>query len=197
MPRLALGYITLGVTEIMRRVFVDTEWTAVPWSRAAELLWIGLADENGLSCCGLVSDAQIDPANEGYVSDLLQLVTPEVQRLTRIELAAAVEAFCGHVDEFWAWIPTPESFAAWSRLGESAFDTYRRCRHIDLQMLQSLVKPWPTNWPIGIHDLNVAAVAAGVQLPPRAVNHLHPRVHAEWNQQLFGLIRAAGPTSDA
>ena len=181
----------------MRRVFVDTEWTAVPWSPASDLLWIGLADENGQSWCGLVSDAQIDPANERYVSDLLQLITPEVPRLTRTKLAAAVEAFCGDVDEFWAWIPTAESFAAWSRLGESACDTYQRCRDIDLQMLRSLVNPWPTNWPNRIHDLNAAAVAAGVKLPPRAVNHLHPRVHAEWNQRLFGLIRSAGAASDA
>ena len=40
-------------------------------------------------------------------------------------------------------------------------------------------------------DLNAAAVDAGVEVPPRAVNHLHPRVHAEWNRDLFGLIRTS------
>jgi len=30
-----------------RRIFLDTEWTAPPWSERSELMWIGLADEEG------------------------------------------------------------------------------------------------------------------------------------------------------
>lgn len=176
----------------MRRVFIDTEWTAVPWSPACDLLWIGLADEDGQSWCGLCSEARVDPAHEKYVSDLLQLITPDVPRLSRAALATAVRGFCGDVDEFWAWIPTLESFAAWSRLGNEASDVYRRCRDIDLQMLRALIRPWPVAWPDGLQDLNAAAAAAGVPIPPRTANHLHPRVHTEWNRQLFGLIRAKG-----
>lgn len=179
----------------MRRVVVDTEWTAVPWSPSADLLWIGLADENGQSWCGLLSEAHIDPADQQYVADLLRLITPDVPRLTRAELASAVEAFCGPVDEFWVWIPTFESFAAWSRLGDRAAPTYSACRDIDLRMLRSLVKPWPTAWPAEARDLNAAAVAAAVTPPERAANHLHPRVHSQWNARLLGLIHAAGSSN--
>ena len=177
---------------MVRRVFVDTEWTAVPWSTESTLLWIGLADEHGRSWCGLSSDSPVRPANQKYVSDLLELITPDVPRLERVDLAAAVREFCGRVDEFWAWIPSLESFTEWSRLGEAASEVYQTCRDIDLRMLQGLIRPWPPTWPSRLQDLNAAAVAAGVQLPPRALNHLHPRVHAHWNRQLFGLIRAAG-----
>jgi len=180
----------------MRRVFIDTEWTAVPWSSASDLLWIGLSDEAGRSWCGLSSEARVDPANEKYVSDLLQLITPDIPRLARVELAQAVQQFCGPVDEFWAWIPTPESFAVWSRLGDTALEVYQACRDIDLQMLRALVAPWPENWPTSLQDLNAAAVAAGVPIPPRAANHLHPRIHAEWNRQLFRLTRDARCSSD-
>jgi len=182
---------------MLRRVFVDTEWTAVPWSSASDLLWIGLADEDGQSWCALSADARVEPGNERYVADLLELITPDVPRLARSELAGAVLDFCGHVDEFWAWIPTPGRFSEWSRLGEAALEVYKTCRDIDLQMLQALVTPWPNTWPNTLQDLNVAAVAAGVELPPRAVNFLHPRVHAEWNRQLYACIRATNPRSDA
>jgi len=40
-------------------------------------------------------------------------------------------------------------------------------------------------------DLNAAAMAAGVEIPARAPNHLHPRMHAEWNRRLFEDIRAS------
>lgn len=176
----------------MRRIFIDTEWTAVPWAGEADLLWIGLADEAGRSWCGLSSEARIDPRHEKYVAELMRLMTAEVPRLGRMELAAAVRTFCGPVDEFWAWIPTPESFAAWSRLGEAAAETFRQCRDIDLQMLQALVQPWPQGWPRCLQDLNAAAVAAGVPIPARALNHLHPRVHAEWNRELYRLIATTG-----
>jgi hypothetical protein len=62
---------------MLRRIFLDSEWTAVPWSRSAELLWIGLANEDGRSWCAPSSEARVDPCNKMYVSDLLQLITPE------------------------------------------------------------------------------------------------------------------------
>lgn len=177
---------------LMRRIFVDTEWTAVPWSSACELLWIGLADEDGRNWCGLCSDVRVDPANEQYVWNLLQLITPDVPRLPRAELARGVQSFCSGVDEFWAWIPTAESFGAWSGLGDSALAVYQQCRDIDLQMLRALVAPWPATWPHGLQDLNAAAVAAAIALPPKSKNHLHPRVHTDWNRQVFSRVQAAG-----
>jgi hypothetical protein len=95
------------------------------------------------------------------------------------------------VDEFWAWIPTRERFSEWSGLGEEAAEAYAKWWDVDLQMVRSLVRPWPGGWPDRLLDLNAAAVEAGVEVPPRAVNHLHPRVHAEWNRELFELIRAS------
>jgi hypothetical protein len=74
-------------------------------------------------------------------------------------------------------------------MGEEAAGLYAKHRDVDLQMVRSLVQPWPDGWPDRLHDLNAAAVEAGVEVPPRAVNHLHPRVHTEWNRELFKLIR--------
>jgi hypothetical protein len=56
-------------------------------------------------------------------------------------------------------------------------------------MVRFLVQPWPDGWPDRLLDLNAAAVETGVELPPRAVNHLHPRVHVEWNRELLKRIR--------
>ena len=172
-----------------RRIFVDTEWTAPPWSVQSELLWIGLADEDGRSWYGISSEVEIDPSND-FIAGLLPLIKPNEPRISRQQLAAAVMDFCGHVDEFWAWIPTVERFAEWSGLGEEASEVFDRHWNVDLQMLRALVNPWPPGWPNQLHNLNAVAVAAGVEIPPKAANHFHPRVHAEWNRQLFELIRA-------
>jgi hypothetical protein len=175
-----------------RRIFLDTEWTAPPWSEQSELMWIGLADEEGRSWYGISSEVEIDPSTNDFVSGAFRLITPDEPRMSRTQLAAAVVDFCGDVEEFWAWIPTVERFAEWFGLGDEASEVFDRFWNIDLQMLRALVNPWPYGWPDRLHNLNAAAVAAGVEIPLRAANHLHPRVHAEWNRQLFELIRATG-----
>jgi hypothetical protein len=172
-----------------RRIFLDTEWTAPPWSNRSELMWIGLADEGGRSWYGISSEVDIDPSTNHFISGVFRLITPEEPRLTRKAMVGAVLDFCGDdVEEFWAWIPTMEGFSEWSGLGEEAAEVYAKYWDIDLQMLQALVQPWPDGWPNRLLDLNATAIEAGVEIPPRAANHLHPRVHAEWNQELFKLI---------
>ncbi|MEX1287174.1 MAG: hypothetical protein AB1Z57_04470 [Acidimicrobiia bacterium] len=173
-----------------RRIFVDTEWTATPWSGRAELMWIGLADEAGRAWHAISADADIDSSND-FTAGVWRYISPDDPRSTSSEMAADVVAFCGDVDEFWAWIPTMERFAEWFGLGDDATDVYASYWDWDLQMLQSLVDPWPDGWPDHLHDLNAAARDAGVEIPPRQANHLAPDVHAPWNRDLYALIREA------
>lgn len=176
-----------------RRIFLDTEWTAPPWDPQCGLMWVGLADEDGRSWYGISSEVEIDPVRNAFMPGVFRLITPEEPRLTRAQLAAEVSSFCGDaVDELWVWIPTVERFAAFFGLGDDAPQVFEKYRDVDLQILRALVTPWPAAWPRRVHDLNAAALAAGVEIPPRAPNHLHPRVHAEWNRQLYERIRAAG-----
>lgn len=94
--------------------------------------------------------------------------------------------FYGDVDEFWAWTPTMESIAEWFDLGRDAPDIYAIYWDWDLQLMRSLVDPWPEGRPGSLLDLNAAAVEAGVEIPSRQANHLN----AVWNRELFELIRA-------
>ncbi|GCL62559.1 hypothetical protein [Pseudaquabacterium pictum] len=175
----------------MRRIIVDTEWTATPWSEHRDLLWISLADSAGATFCGFNLDYQVHPSYEQYTETLLAIITPDVPRLSRQALSSEVRQFCGESVQFWAWIPTLTSFTAWAKLGAEAASVYERCRDIDIQMLRSLINPWPSSWTTSVEDLNAAATTAGVTLPERSKNHLHPRAHALWNQQLFNLIHSA------
>lgn len=167
-----------------RRIFLDTEWTGKLWAGEAELMWIGLADEDGRTWYGVSSEVNINP------SGIIRYISPDEPRLTNRELATAVIDFCGDVDEFWTWIPTLENLKKNTNLGSKATEMYARYWNIDLQLTQSLVQPWPTDWPDTLQDLNAAATKAGVKIPPKPENFLHPRVHVEWNRELFKLIQA-------
>ena len=97
------------------RIFVGTEWAAEPWNPGSELMWVGLAGEQGRSWYGISSEAAVDPSTNAFVSGAFQLIRPDEPRLSRVELAEAVVSFCGQVDEFWAWIPILERFSEWNR----------------------------------------------------------------------------------
>ena len=96
------------------RIFVGTEWTAEPWNPGSELMWVGLAGEQGRSWYGISSEAAVDPSTNAFVSGAFQLIRPDEPRSSRGELAEAVVSFCGQADEFWALIPTQERFAEWN-----------------------------------------------------------------------------------
>ena len=66
-----------------RRIFVDTEWTAPPWSERAELMWIGLADEEGRSWYGISSEVNINPSTNDFISGAFRLITPDEPRMSR------------------------------------------------------------------------------------------------------------------
>ena len=176
-----------------RRIFLDTEWTAPPWSKRSELMWVGLADEDGHSWYGISSEVLIDPTTNKFLSAVFEVITPDEPRLTRKQIAATVLEFCAEVDEFWAWVPTLDRFKAFSGLrGDAALQVFKKFCDVDLQMLQGLIQPWPAGWPDQLSDLNAVATAASVKIPDRPENFLHPRVHAEWNRDLFELIRTSG-----
>jgi hypothetical protein len=178
-----------------RRVFIDTEWNAPPWAGCAELMWIGLADDDGRSWYGISSEVDIDPSANPFVAGAFRLIDQDEPRMSREALATAVLDFCDGVDEFWAWVPSFESFSQYVQLGDRTASAYRQWWDVDLQMLKGLLDPWPASWPTQLRDLNRAAVEAGVEIPPRAPNHLHPRVHAEWNRALFERLAASSRAS--
>jgi hypothetical protein len=151
-----------------RRIFIDTAWTAAPWSGRAELMWIGLADESGRSWHGISSEVVIDPSINTFVSRAFGLIERDEPRISRERLAAAVREFCGDVQEFWAWVSTLASFAEFSGLGEQALAAYRKHWGVDLHMLKTFISPWPEGWPDRLCDLNAAAPGERLSARPRS-----------------------------
>ena len=158
----------------VRRIFLDTEFKNLPWTGHSDLLWIGLADDEGNSWSAINGDVVIDE----HASDFTRTVvaprmTADEPRLSRRELDRAIRDFCGSPDEFWAWCPTVEVLAGAFGLGDNAPAAFDRFWDWDFQLLRRVVDPWPLDWPVSLHDLNAAVRAAGVEVPPNESAH-HP-----------------------
>jgi len=171
-----------------KRIFLDTEFKNLPWTGHSDLLWVGLADEDGNSWSAINADVSIDKsASEFTRSVVVGRMTPDEPRLDSEALGRGVREFCGEVvHEFWAWCPTGETLASSFDLGESAPGMYERYWDWDLQLLRRVVDPWPPGWPQQLCDLNGLAREVGLVPPPNASAH-HPREDALWDLQVFKL----------
>ena len=61
---------------VMRRIFLDTEFTDLPWSEHSELLWVGLADEDGRSWSALSADVSTDTRFSQFVREVVVPLIP-------------------------------------------------------------------------------------------------------------------------
>ena len=55
---------------IMRRIFLDTEFSDLPWSGHSELLWVGLADQDGRSWSAVSAEVSTEAHLSEFVRDV-------------------------------------------------------------------------------------------------------------------------------
>jgi hypothetical protein len=173
---------------VMRRIFLDTEFTDLPWSGHSELLWVGLADQDGRSWSAVSAEVSTGAHLGEFVRDVVvPLIPADEPRLGRRELSTAIVEFCAEGDEFWAWCPTHQVLSQVFALGEAAASAYDRYWNWDFQLLRRVVDPWPEGWPLALHDLHRAVRERRIELSPNEHAH-HPRSDALWDLHVWGLL---------
>jgi hypothetical protein len=173
---------------VMRRIFLDTEFTDLPWSGHSELLWVGLADQAGRSWSALSADVSTEAHLSEFVRDVVVPVIPaDEPRLKRTDLSSAIVEFCADVDEFWAWCPTPAVLSEVFALGQKADSAYDQYWDWDFRLLKKAVDPWPEAWPQGLHDLHRIVRERCIDVPPNEHAH-HPRSDALWDLHVWELL---------
>ncbi len=176
----------------MRRIFLDVEFKNLPWTGNSELWWIGLVDDDGDEWSAVNAGVSLDHAASEFARTVVApLIPADEPHLTTEELAAGIVEFCGQPDEFWAWCPSVDDLATTFDLGDGAKQAHARYWDWDLQLVRTVVDPWPDGWPTRLHDLHQAANTAGIELPANDLPH-HPRHDARWNREVLRRVRSVG-----
>lgn len=138
----------------MRRIFLDTEFTYLPWTQRSILFWVGLADEEGDTYSALCAEADTSE----FIRHHVLLLIPETEpRLSRPVLKQQVEESCEGTTEFWAWFPTPSGLVNLGDPVEGLSHLYSQVADWDYQLLCDLVAPRPATWPLRCNDLHALA----------------------------------------
>ncbi|MEM9134562.1 MAG: hypothetical protein AAF962_02605 [Actinomycetota bacterium] len=178
----------------MRRIFLDTEFKNLPWTGHSELWWVGLVDDDGNEWSAVNAGVRIDDTASDFARTVVApLISDDEPRLTARELGAGIVEFCGRPDEFWAWCPSVQDLEVAFALGPEGEQAHARYWDWDLQLVRTVVDPWPDGWPIGLCDLHEASIRAGIELPTNDLPH-HPVHDARWNSEVHRRLRSAGQT---
>jgi hypothetical protein len=168
-----------------RRIFLDCEFLDLPWTENAGLLWIGLADNDGNTWSAIDRDADMRRANQFVRDVVLPQIPSDEQRLSAAELSEGVVRFCGEVDEFWAWCPTVEDLVTAFGLSQADASAAHAIHwDFDFQLLRGVIDPWPSRWPVKLHDLKELATLTGITVPANEHAH-HPSFDALWGRRVF------------
>jgi hypothetical protein len=172
----------------VRRIFLDTEFTDLPWTGRSELLWVGLVDEQGRQCSAVLADTDVGRCSDFVRTQVLPQIPAEEPRLHRGDLAALVLNFCGEVDEFWAWFPSRDDLIGFGVEEAAAGELLRRLGDWDYQLLRQIVGQAADAWPRECRDLHALADAAGIALPDNPRAH-HPVHDAAWGRQVYEAVK--------
>lgn len=168
----------------MRRIFIATEVTHLPWTGRSELFWVGLADEGGDSFSAVNSDVDLSTSSPFVQIHVAPLIPVHEARMRTDELRAAVRHFCRQVTEFWVWPPSAADLQAHGfATGDASIlrDSYA---DRDLRLLRKLAGKTAGAW-LRCHDLH--EYAADADVPARPAVH-NPRNDALWNRDVFVAI---------
>jgi len=172
-------------------VVIDMEFVGLPWDEDPDLLWVGLADEQGRSFSAVNADITVDQLTDWSRHNVWPRISDDEPRLMRPELAERVREWVGeHVDGWWAWMPTREQVAALGAPG-SADEWWRRTADWDLQLLRRLVDPWPVGWASRCQDIQALARGSEISVPANPAAH-HPAADARWGLAVLRLAEDTG-----
>ena len=170
-----------------RRIFIDAEFTALPWEANAGLLWLGLADESGRTWSAVNRDVDLSTVGEFSQNHVVPQIPLEEPRLTMAEMAPEVIRFCGSRVEFWAWCPTETDIAS---LGVRDSDvSAMRAAHwdFDFVLLRRVIPVWSSRWSPTCGDVQEFARMQGLRRVPRNAHPHHPAFDAMWAAEVFKL----------
>jgi hypothetical protein len=163
------------------RIFVDIEFTHLPWTGRSTLFWVGICDDSGVIYSAVNSDVDLGDTSDFVRERVLPMIPADEPRLDTAALAAGVRGFCREADVFWAWQPSKADIAGFGRTDAAVL--HHRYTDWDLQLLRTLTGESAPPWD-RCHDLHHLADTTGVTLPANPHAH-HPGHDAEWGRQVF------------
>lgn len=132
--------------------FLDTEFTCLPWDGTAELISIGIVDENDREYYACLNDFSAESVSlfveQNIIPYLPYISERKSRQVVSEELFEFISAEPEPPGQIWCLFPTEDELKEWGFKEGEIPNVIEKYGDIDLQLLEDLLGfRYPADWP--------------------------------------------------
>lgn len=167
-------------------LFLDTEFTRLPWLDGSELISIGIVLENGEEYYGCSSESNLDNSSEFVRNHVLEGLPSMANRETLVEIGCGIDDLITGKDitSVWAVFPTLEQLSCLYTGAQSVEVIHTQYADWDFQLFKNLASQ-SAQMPIFCNDLSEIVRQLDQSVLP-INSHAHNALEdARWNHEVW------------
>lgn len=167
-------------------MFIDTEFTCLPWEGSSELISIGVVLEDGSEYYGCSSEFDCEGTSEFVKNNVLKHLPENQSRKSLQSIGKDIDEFIGHkeIGSVWAVFPTFQQIENLCRGSKPASDIHREFADWDFQLLQRLSVA-SEKMPSFCNDLSLIIGKHESSVLPTNKNAHNALEDARWNFEVW------------
>lgn len=170
-------------------IFLDTEFSKLPWEKGSQLISVALVDETGKGYSACLDDIDLNNVSEFVKEKVIPYLPKETDRKSRELISKEVENLLGDKEDlvFWAVFPTKKQLLNYGLTEEKSEGLYNKFADYDFQLFKGLWngKYLPLSIPEKCNDLSpLIAEIPKENLPENTKSH-DPLSDAYWDLEVW------------
>jgi len=174
-------------------LFIDTEFTCLPWCERSQLISIGVYFEDGVEYYACSSEFDLSSVSEFVLNCVVPLLPEKEHRKTEAAIGAELEEVIStkSITNVWAVFPTLDQLKTMYRGTLSMQELHSKYADWDFQLMNRLMHSLPANYPQNCNDLSPLIQALGKsRLPENKLAH-NALEDAKWNYKVWQVSKNA------
>jgi hypothetical protein len=175
-------------------VFLDSEFSNLPWFPDSKLLSLGLMLENGKTYYACLDDIDSLELSSFVQQKVLPYLDPPEKRKSQNIISQEIEAlFYKEKDlTFWAIFPTLEQLNSFSNNEYSSHELFEKYADWDFQLFQRLWKNLPSKFQLKCKNLTTILEKLPKKLLPENKSAHNALSDAMWNYEVWKIAKENG-----
>ena len=172
-------------------VFIDTEFTCLPWEFTSQAVSIGIFCENGDEYYGCISDFDVTNLSQFVKDKVIPLLPAVSQRKPKEIISSEIGQFfqAKNVSRVWAVFPTLQQIQNMYDGNGDLHTIYAKYADWDFQLLKGFLSPLPNDFPTFCSDLSPYIDKLDPDRLPMNNSEHHALEDAKWNYKIWQLAQ--------
>lgn len=170
-------------------IFIDTEFSKLPWEKNSNLLSIGLYTEKGDSYYAVIDSIEQNEMSPFVKDNVLPFLIKEPNKKTRSQISNDIEELLNKYLElkFWAQFPTIDWLTKFGFGEDDAKEIFTKYADWDFQLFKRLWNVLPEKFNVKCSNLTTLINEIPQNSLPINNQQHHALADAKWNYEVWKI----------